>query len=79
MEIPKLIPQCVMPNPMATNRSSSMSMWACPEACGKYLRDLKKDKTLKDKDGKRPVFNRRLTNANIINYKTTMAIPYVLM
>ena len=32
---------------------------------GGYLRDLKKDKTLKDKDGKRPKFARRLTDANI--------------
>ena len=32
---------------------------------GKHLRDLKKDKTVKYADGTRPIFNRRLTDANI--------------
>ena len=37
---------------------------------GKYLRDLKKCKTLKDKDAKPSVFNRRLTDASINKLQT---------
>ena len=62
MEIGKLMPQCVIPHPMATSRSCVRQV---QKPVGKYLHDLKKDKTLTEKHGKRPVFNRCLTHANI--------------
>ena len=47
---------------------------------GKYLRKLKKDKTLKHEDSRRPVFTRCLNDANSNEPETyTIVIPYVLM
>ena len=55
----------MMSHTMATIRASIMCVGHVQKRVGKYLCDLKKDKTLKDEHGKRPVFNCCLTDANI--------------